>query len=85
MGGIELPKNPKAVTEERLSEIMYLSETPLKLEEQNRMWHARLPNGNPLGAMGFAISHSPRSHLGYPDKSLPGEWDSHFGEIRIHV
>ena len=67
-GGQELPKNPKAAIEGWLLAIKYLPEIPQKLEGQNRRWVARLPDGNPSGAMDFALFHFPRSHLDYPDK-----------------
>ena len=80
--GQELPKNPKSALERRLSAIKYLSEIPQNLEEQNRKWVARLPEGNPSGAMDFALFHFPRSHLDCPDKSLPDDLangDARFG------
>ena len=49
----------------------FLSEMSAKLEGQNRMWVARLPEGSPSRNISFAMIHFLCKHLNYPDKDLP--------------
>ena len=71
--GKELCAVPKTVIEGRLSALKFLSDMSQKLEEQNRRWVARLPEGSPSTGLNFALIQFLCSHLDYPDSALPDD------------
>ena len=71
--GKELCATPKTAIGGRLGALKFLSDMSQELQEQNRMWVARLPEGSPSTGVNFALIQFLRRHLDYPDKALPAD------------